>query len=107
VAAADDTATALIGRARRALYQGGPPERAPAWPVSAGPLAALADIADPLIHRLFRVGLALEASGLAAGPAGTRLEAAMDELDAIIRDVRTAVLASRSWDAGGLLRMLR
>ena len=45
-----------------------------------------------VVHRLFGVGLTLQsAAGLAEGPVAARLQQAVDELDAIIRDVRTAV----------------
>ena len=48
-----------------------------------------------MIHRLFGIGLALEsASGLADGPVAARLQHAVDELDAVIRDIRTAAFGS-------------
>jgi len=51
-----------------------------------------ADVARMVVHRLFGVGLTLQsAAGLAEGPVAARLQQAVDELDAIIRDVRTAV----------------
>ena len=49
-------------------------------------------LAEMAVHRLFGVGLTLQsAAGLADGPAAARTQQAVDELDAIIRDVRTAV----------------
>jgi len=54
--------------------------------------AGAADVAGMVVHRLFGVGLTLQsAAGLAAGPVAARLQQAVDELDVIIRDVRTAV----------------
>jgi hypothetical protein len=48
-------------------------------------------LAGMVVHRLFGVGLTLQsAAGLAGGPVAERLQQAVDELDAIIRDVRTA-----------------
>jgi signal transduction histidine kinase len=45
------------------------------------------------VHRLFGVGLTLQsAAGLADGPVAARIQSAVDELDTVIRDVRTAVL---------------
>jgi hypothetical protein len=55
------------------------------------------DVATFLVHRLSGVGLALEsASGLADGPVAARLQHAVDELDAVIRDIRTAAFGSRT-----------
>ena len=51
----------------------------------------LVDVAALMVHRLFGIGLVLEsASGLADGPVAARLQHAVDELNAVIRDVRTA-----------------
>lgn len=56
----------------------------------------LIDVVTVLVHRLFGVGLVLEsAAGLAHGPVVARLQDAVDELDAVIRDVRSAVFAPR------------
>jgi hypothetical protein len=55
----------------------------------------LMDVVTLVVHRLFGIGLVLEsASGLADGPAAARLQHAVDELDAVIRDVRTAAFGS-------------
>lgn len=49
-------------------------------------------LAEMSVHQLFGVGLTLQsAAGLANGPAAARIQQAVDELDSIIRDVRTAV----------------
>jgi len=49
------------------------------------------DLAGMVVHRLFGVGLTLQsAAGLADGLVAGQLGQAVDELDAIIRDVRTA-----------------
>ncbi len=68
------------------------------------PLAPAADepavAASGLVHRLFGIGLLLEsAAGLAGVPVRDRLQRAVDELDTVIRDIRTAVFAEqiRSW----------
>ena len=52
-------------------------------------------VVDLMVHRLFGIGLVLEsASGLADGPVAARLQHAVDELDAVIRDIRTAAFGS-------------
>lgn len=57
------------------------------------PVEALAEM---MVHRLFGVGLILQsAAGIAGGPAGERLTRAVEEMDAIIRDVRSAVYGAR------------
>lgn len=57
---------------------------------AATPLQTLADM---VVHRVFGVGLVLQsAAGLAEGPVAERLTRAVDELDAIIQDVRSAAL---------------
>lgn len=49
------------------------------------------DLAGLAVQRLFGVGLILQsAAGLAEAPVAKRLQQAVDELDAIIREVRTA-----------------
>jgi diguanylate cyclase (GGDEF)-like protein len=49
-------------------------------------------LAEMAVHRLFGVGLILQsAAGLADGPVAARIQQAVDELDTIMRDVRTAV----------------
>ncbi len=51
----------------------------------------LMDVVALVVHRLFGIGLVLEsASGLSHGPVAARLQHAVDELNAVIRDVRTA-----------------
>jgi PAS domain-containing protein len=55
-----------------------------------------AGVAIGLVHRMFGVGLLLEsAAGLADGPVRDRLLRAVGELDAVIRDIRTAVFAAQ------------
>ena len=55
-------------------------------------------LADMVVHRLFGVGLVLQsAADLADGPAGARLAEAAEELDAIIRDARTAAFDARAY----------
>ncbi len=55
-----------------------------------------ADAVSGLVHRLFGIGLTLEsAAGLAGGPVRDRLQHAVDELDAVIRDIRSAVFADQ------------
>ena len=57
------------------------------------PVEALAEM---MVHRLFGVGLILQsAASIAGGPAGKRLTRAVEELDAIIRDVRSTVYGAR------------
>jgi hypothetical protein len=54
------------------------------------------DLASAVIHRVFGIGLALEsAAGLADGPAAARLRYATDQLDDLIRDIRTMVFGAR------------
>ena len=77
-----------IARARR------PARAVPSLAASDSAAAGQDDLVDVValtIHRLFRIGLVLEsASGLADGPAAARLQHAVDELDALIRDLRAA-----------------
>jgi hypothetical protein len=98
IASKDDTAETLIARACHAMYSPGPADGTAdrtAFPVA--PAAALLEVATDLVNRLFRAGLAIaSASSLVGGPAGERLEEAVDELDTIINDVRSVVFASRS-----------
>lgn len=50
------------------------------------------DLHDTVIQRLFAVGLGLQATAqVASGDAGARIEVAVDELDSIIREVRSAI----------------
>ncbi len=91
---------------QRPHAQAGPPIARARGPAGAVPsLAAsdsaaagqddLVDVVALTVHRLFRIGLVLEsASGLADGPVAARLQHAVDELDAVIRDVRAAVFGS-------------
>lgn len=59
---------------------------------AAGPCA---DTLRVMTHRLFGVGLVIQsAEGLAEGPLAGRLAQALAELDAIIRDTRTAAFGS-------------
>ncbi len=90
----------LLGVCVAGLDRPGPPARAtPLAPAAGDP----ADAVPGLVHRLFGIGLTLEsAAGLAGGPVRLRLQRAVDELDAVIRDIRTAVFADqiRSWVPG-------
>ncbi len=50
------------------------------------------DLHDTVLQRLFGLGLELQAAGMRAEPAmADRLSAAVDEIDLVIREVRTAV----------------
>lgn len=51
------------------------------------------EFAGYVVNRLFSIGLRLESarSIVGNGPAGDRIAAATDELDRVIRDVRTAM----------------
>lgn len=61
----------------------------------------LAELADTLVHRIFGVGLVLQsAASLADGPVAERLTRAVDELDAIIREVRSAAFREASQPPG-------
>lgn len=61
------------------------------------PATPLAELADTLVHRIFGVGLALQsAANLADGTVAERLNRTLDELDAIIREVRTATFREAS-----------
>lgn len=58
------------------------------------PPLADADLAQLVVHRLFGVGLVLESAiGVTEGRGQHWLREAIDELDALIRDVRTALFA--------------
>jgi hypothetical protein len=49
------------------------------------------ELATTMIHRIFAAGAILEsAANLADGPATARLQRAVDELDALVRDTRAA-----------------
>ncbi len=55
----------------------------------------LVDVVALMVHRLFGIGLVLEsASDLADGPVAAQLQHGVDELDAVIRDFRTAAFGS-------------
>lgn len=55
-------------------------------------LAALTHVANMVAHRLFGVGLVVQAAaGVTEGSWRRRLQEAVDELDSVIRDVRSAV----------------
>jgi len=80
-----------IARARR------PARAVPSLAASDSAEAGHDDLVDVAltVHRLFRIGLVLEsASDLADGPVAARLQHAVDELDAVIRDVRAAAFGS-------------
>jgi len=58
------------------------------------PEGPMAKFARDIVHRLFSVGLSLESarSIVADGPAADRIAAATEEVDLLIRDLRTATL---------------
>lgn len=81
-----------IARARRPA-QAVPSLAASDW-AAAGP-DDLMDVFALVVHRLFGIGLVLESvSGMADGPVAARLQHAVEELDAVIRYVRTAAFGS-------------
>ena len=57
--------------------------------------ASLEDFTGYIVNRLFAVGLSLESahSIVGKGPAGSRVAAATDEVDRLIRDIRTAMFS--------------
>jgi GGDEF domain-containing protein len=86
-----ETAEALVARARLAARSASPDQPARAAGMDAG-----LDLAETVVHRLFGVGLTVQsAADLAHGPAAERMRQAVGELDAIIRDVRTAAFERR------------
>jgi len=92
-----ETAEALIGRACLAMRSARLDRLTwPAMPAflpagqDADPDPAL-DLAEMVVHRLFGVGLTLQsAADVAARPVADLLGQTVDELDAVIRDVRTS-----------------
>jgi Diguanylate cyclase, GGDEF domain len=100
--AAEPTGPVQAGRAPASPASGlAPPgnggRRAAAWPdspTSAG--SAGINVAEAIIHRLFGVGVALESAAMMAdGGLAARIVQVTDELDAIIRDARTATFGTR------------
>ena len=79
------------------MYPDGASEHAPGGPaVPAASAAALLEVATDLVNRLFGIGLKLaSAASMVDGPAAGRLEGAIDDLDGMISDVRSAVFGSR------------
>jgi hypothetical protein len=63
------------------------------------PVPEGAELADMVVHRLFRTGLVLQsAAALVADDAvAVRLEQTVRELDDLIRDVRAVVFAASAW----------
>jgi PAS domain S-box-containing protein len=61
------------------------------------------DLHDTVIQRLFAVGLSLQAAltRAAAGPAADRIGRAIDDIDATIRDLRSAIFALHTRRPGG------
>lgn len=61
--------------------------------------AAVQTLADMVVRRVFGAGLILQS---AAGPTGEQVTRAVEELDAIIRDVRSAAIEAqtRPWPDG-------
>ena len=59
----------------------------------AAPQDAMPELTGYIVNRLFSVGLSLETARDIAGngPAGDRIAAATDEVDRLIRDIRTAM----------------
>lgn len=62
---------------------------------------ARADLAADIVSRLFSAGLSLDSarSIVGQGPVANRLEAATDEIDVTIRDIRT-IMFSLAADRG-------
>lgn len=61
------------------------------------PSSLSSDIADMIVSRLFEVGLVLQsADGGADGPTRLRLRKAAEDVDALIRDVRSAIFGPAS-----------
>lgn len=55
------------------------------------------DIADMIVSRLFEVGLVLQSADVGAdGPTRLRLRKAAEDVDALIRDVRSAIFGPAS-----------
>ena len=65
----------------------------PEPPEPTAPQDAMPEVAGYIVNRLFCVGLSLESARDIAGngPAGDRIAAATDEVDHLIRDIRTAM----------------
>jgi len=62
------------------------------------------DLHDTVLQRLFGLGMELQATAMRAEPAvGERLERAVDEIDRIIREIRTAVFTLGSAGRDGSL----
>jgi GGDEF domain-containing protein len=86
-----ETAEALVARARLAARPVSPDQPARAVGTDPG-----LDLAEMAVHRLFGVGRTVQAAAdLVHGPAAERVQQAVDELDAIIRDIRTAAFERR------------
>ncbi len=63
------------------------------------------DLHDTVIQQLFAIGLSLQASrGTASGLTGDRIDAAIGDLDGVIRDIRTTIfrLPGRTQSVSGL-----
>lgn len=60
------------------------------------PLDTMAEFGDHLVNRLFSVGLKLDSahSAVGDGVAGDRITLAAHEVDQLIRDIRTSLLAA-------------
>ncbi len=60
------------------------------------PQVTVPEFASYVVNRLFSVGLSLDSARSVAGngPTGDRIAAATDEVDELIRDIRTTVLSS-------------
>jgi hypothetical protein len=65
----------------------------PGLPEPTAPQDAMSELTGYIVNRLFSVGLSLESARDIAGngPAGDRIAAATDEVDRLIRDIRTAM----------------
>lgn len=70
---------------------------APGSPRRAAPDDGMSELVADIVHRLFSAGLSLESARSIVGgdPAADRIAAATDELDRVIRDIRTMVLQPR------------
>lgn len=64
-------------------------------PQKPAPQATVSEFASYVVNRLFSVGLSLDSARSIAGngPTGDRIVAATDEVDELIRDIRTTVFS--------------
>lgn len=74
----------------------------------AAPQASMSEVTGYIVNRLFSVGLSLDSarSIVGDGPAGDRIAAATDEVDALIRDIRATVFSSPEDPAAALRKRM-